>query len=377
MNRGMRTFLSLLLVVAMVLSLGLAAGCAGGEDEADTGEEVTEEDGEDTGDIEDPLPGEGFMAAMVTDVGGLGDKSFNDLSWAGLQRAEEELGVEIKALESNEIADYEPNIDQLVAADYDLIFTVGFLMTETTGVKAVEYPDVFFGGIDQFLEEPQDNAVGLLFRENEGAYLAGVVAAMSTTSDFDERLNEDAKIAFIGGMDIPPVQAFEAGYIAGARSVDPDIEVVSLYAGDFDDQAKGKELALSAIDQGADVVFAAAGLTGLGSITACQEAGALFIGVDADQYETVEGAGDVIVTSAVKRVDNAVYQTIEMAVNDEFEGGQNLQFGLADDGVGLAPYHDFEDVIPQDIKDAVEAARADVLDGAVTVPYTRDELESM
>jgi basic membrane protein A len=362
----MRTLLSLFLVLVLMLALGVGVGCTTEEDgEEDTTEETTEEEA---------MPGEGFKAAMVTDVGGLGDKSFNDLAYLGLTRAEEDLGIEIDALESSEIADYAPNVDQLVTADYDQIFTVGFLMTDTTVAKSVEYPDVLFGGIDQFLEEPEANAVGLLFQENEGAYLAGVVAGLSTISDYDERLNDENKIGFVGGEDIPPVQAFEAGYIAGARSVNPDIEVISLYAGSFTDQAKGKELALSLIDQGCDVVFAAAGLTGVGSVTAAQEAGSLFIGVDADQYETIPDSGDVMLTSAIKRVDEAVYQTIEAMVMDEYEGGQNLSFGLAEEGVGLAPYHDFEDVVPQEIKDAVDEAEQDVLDGTVTVPYTRDEL---
>ncbi len=367
MNGHMRKLLSLFLVLVLMLALGVGVGCTSSDDE-DTDEETEETTEEET------LAGEGLKVAMVTDVGGLGDKSFNDLAWAGLQMAEEELGVEIKALESNEIADYEPNVDQLVGADYDQIFTVGFLMTDTTSAKSVEYPDVLFGGIDQFLEEPAENARGLLFKENEAAYLAGVVAALSTTSDYDDRLNEEKKIGFVGGMDIPPVQAFEAGFIAGAQSADPEVEVISLYSGSFEDQAKGKELALSLIDQGCDVVFAAAGLTGVGSIAAAQEAGSLFIGVDADQYETVEGSGDVMLTSAIKRVDQAVFLTVQQMVDDEFAGAENFSFGLAEDAVGLAPYHDFEDVIPQEIKDAVDAAETDVLDGVIVVPYTRDEL---
>jgi len=248
-------------------------------------------------------------------------------------------------------------------------------MTDTTNKKAPEYPDVVFGGIDQFFEAPASNQIGLLFKENEAAYLAGVVAGLATLDRaLDDRINDANTIAFIGGMDIPPVEKFEVGFIAGARSVNPDVKVISLYAGDFDDQAKGKELALSAIGQGADVVFAAAGLTGLGSITACQERGALFIGVDADQYLTVPGSGDVMLTSAVKRVDVAVFETVRAALEGTFEGGQNISFGLAEEGVGLAPFHDFEDNVSQEIKDAVEKARADVLSGAVAVPQARDEL---
>ncbi|MBE0416616.1 MAG: BMP family ABC transporter substrate-binding protein [Coriobacteriia bacterium] len=359
MDAKFRKVLALLLVFALVTVF--AVGCGGEEEPAD----------DDTGEV----PATDVKAAMVTDVGGLGDKSFNDMSWEGLKRAEQELGVEIRALESNEIADYEPNIDQLANAGYDAIFTVGFLMTDTTNAKAPEYPDVVFGGIDQFFEEPVENQVGLLFKENEAAYLAGVVAGLATLdSDLDDRINDKNVIGFIGGMDIPPVEKFEVGFIAGAKSVNPDVDVISLYAGSFDDTSKGKELALSVIDQGADVVFAAAGLTGLGSITACQERGALFIGVDADQYETVEGSGDVMLTSAIKRVDVAVFETIKAVVEGTFVGGENREFGLSEDGVGLAPFHDFEDVVSQAIKDAVEEARQAVLDGSVTVPALRTEL---
>lgn len=359
-NGRIRKVLALLLAIAMVGAL--IAGCSSSKDT-----------GTDTGSTDTPKSD--IKAAMVTDVGGLGDKSFNDMSYAGLERAQKELGVEIKALESNEIADYRPNIDQLAGAGYNAIFTVGFLMTDTTTQTAGEYPDVTFGGIDQFYPAPPANAAGLLFKENEAAYLAGVVAGLATKDKaLDSRINDKNVIGFVGGMDIPPVEKFEVGFIAGAKSVNPDVEVISLYAGSFDDQAKGKELALSEIEKGADVVFAAAGLTGLGSITACQEKGALFIGVDADQYETVPGSGDVMLTSAVKRVDNAVFETIKQIVDGTFKGGQNVEFGLAEDGVGIAPFHDFESKVSQDIKDAVEAARAAVLDGSVKVPASRSEL---
>jgi basic membrane protein A len=355
-------------LLALILAFALVAACAAG---------CSSDDGtdEDAGDTTPEEPMTDIRAAMVTDAGGLGDKSFNDLAYAGLQRAETELGTEIKALASSEIADYEPNIDQLAGVGYDVIFTVGFFMTETTDLKASEYPDVVFAGIDQFSEAPADNQAGLLFKEHEGAYLAGVIAGLATLDEgLDDRINADNTIAFIGGMDSPPVEKFEAGFIAGARSVNPDIEVVSLYAGSFDDQAKGKELAVTAIEQGADIVFAAAGQTGLGCITACVERGTLFIGVDADQYETVDEAKPIILTSAIKRVDQAVFTIVEEVVNGTFEGGQNIEFGLAEDGVGVAPYHEFEDKISQDIKDAVDAATADVLDGTVTVPATRAEL---
>jgi basic membrane protein A len=354
----------LALLVAFALVVVLAVGCTTAED--DGAEEDTADD----------APTTDVQAAMVTDVGGLGDKSFNDLAYAGLQMAEEEFGMEIKVLESNEIADYQPNIDQLANAGYNVIFTVGFLMTDTTADSAPVYTDVDFGGIDQFFEgEIADNQVGLNFKEQEAAYLAGIVAGeLTTMPDVHESLNDANTIAFVGGMDIPPVERFEVGYIAGAKSVNPDVEIISLYVGNFEDAAKAKELGITAIEQGADIVFAAAGLPGAGVAQACVENGALFIGVDADQYETLPEAQDVIITSAIKRVDQAVYLTTKDVVEGTFMGGDNRLFGLAEEGVGLAPYHNFEDVVPQETKDKVDEAAAAVSAGEVMVPATRDEL---
>lgn len=345
------------LVVVVALVAVLSIGCTQTEEATDTG--GTE------------LPGAGVKTAMVTDVGGLGDKSFNDLSWAGMQKAAAELGVETKVLESKEIADYESNITQLANAGYSPIFTVGFLMQDVTMKLAPTFPDVNFGGIDQFYEEPGANLVGVQFKEQEAAYLAGVVAGLATKDTFDERLDPENVVGFVGGMDIPPVERFEVGFVAGVKSVNPDAKVIILYAGKFDDQAKGKELGLSAIDQGADVVFAAAGQTGLGTIKACQEKNALFIGVDADQYLTVPNSGDVMLTSAVKRVDSAVFDLISKHVDGAYPGGTIVTYGLAEDGVGLAPYHDFETKVPQSIKDAVQKATDDIKSGTVTVPAER------
>jgi len=316
-------------------------------------------------------PASTFKTAMVTDIGGLGDKSFNDLSWAGLEKAKADLGVETKVLSSKSIADYETNLTNLSDAGYSPIFAVGFLMTDAVSKIASTTPDTNFGGIDIFFTNPPKNVVGLNFKEQEAGYLAGVVAGLSTKASFDPRLNTKNIIGFVGGMPIPPVQRYEAGFVAGAKSVNPTVKVISLYAGKFDDQAKGKELGLSLISQGADVVFAAAGQTGIGTFTACQESKkALFIGVDSDQFLTLTNPGDTILTSAVKRIDVAVFSVVKQAKDGAFPGGQNLSFGLADDGVGIAPYHDFDAKVPQAIKDAVDKATADIKAGTITVPET-------
>lgn len=312
-----------------------------------------------------------LKAAMVTDVGGLGDKSFNDLSWAGLQKAKTELGIDVKVLESKQIADYESNLTQLASAGYSPIFAVGFLMTDAVSKIASATPSTNFGGIDISFTNPPKNVVGLNFKEQEAGYLAGIVAGLATKDTFDSRLNSKNVIGFVGGMTIPPVQRYEAGFVAGAKSVNPSVKVISLYAGKFDDQAKGKELGLSLVSDGADVIFAAAGQTGIGTFNACKESKkALFIGVDADQYLTLTNAGDTILTSAVKKIDNAVSEVVKQTVDGSFPGGQNLQFGLKEDGVGLAPYHNFDAKVPQAIKDAVTKAITDIKAGTVTVPET-------
>ncbi len=308
---------------------------------------------------------------MVTDIGGLGDKSFNDLSNAGLERAKKEFGIETTVLESKEAADYESNIQQLVSAGYNPIFAVGFLMQDTVSKVSTTYPDVTFGGIDQFFDPTIENVIGLNFKEQEAAYLAGYLAALMTTDPaIDPRINAKPILGFVGGMPIPPVQRFEAGFVAGAKKANPNVQVKSIYTGSFTDQQKGLEAGKALIEQGADIVFAAAGQTGLGTFKACQENDAIFIGVDADQYETIPNAGDVILTSAVKRVDNAVYETVKRANEGTLKGGENALFGLKEDGVGLAPYHDWESKIPQEIKDKVEAAKQEVISGGFTVPDT-------
>ena len=355
---NVKTSRILALLLALMLVLAFVPGCAAEEEPA------AEEPAAEEPVAEEPA----LKAAMVTDVGGLGDKSFNDLAYEGLKRAEEELGVEIEVLESAEITDYETNIDSLANAGYSPIFAVGFLMTDTVVKMAPQYPDTLFGGVDEFFEAPLENMAGLNFKEEEGSYLAGVVAGLATKETFDSKLNDKNIIGFVGGMDVPLIKKFEAGFIAGAKSVNPDVQVISLYTGSFTDQAKGKELGLSLIEQGADVIYAAAGACGTGTIQACQEKGALFIGVDADQYLTVPGSGDVMLTSMMKRVDNAVFMTIESVLNDEFAGGENQVFGLKEGGVELAPFHDFESKVPQAIKDAVQKATDDIVGGTVTVP---------
>lgn len=350
MRRGIRTVLALVLIAALAM-LALA-GCGG------TAGNTTET----------TKPEPKLKAGMVTDIGGLGDKSFNDLSYAGLQKAETDLGVEIKAVSSKAMTDYDSNIALLANDKFDVVFCVGFLMTDAIGKASKAFPASKFGGIDIFVEKPEANEVGLLFKEQEAGYLAGVAAGLLTKDTaVDSRLNADNVIGFVGGMEIPPVQKFQAGFIAGAKSVNPDVKVISLYSGSFTDQAKGKEIGLSLISQKADIIFAAAGQSGIGAYQACKEKNALFIGVDSDQYLTLPTPGDTVITSAMKRVDVAVFETIKAVKDGGFKSGNNT-FGLKEGGVDLAPWHDFESKVPQTLKDAIEKAKAAIIDGSVVVP---------
>lgn len=348
----------LALLLALMLLVAFVPGCAAEEEPAAEEPAAEEPVAEETS----------VRAAMITDTAGLGDKSFNDLTWRGFEQAESELGVEVKALESATINDYETNLSSLAQAGYSPLVATGFLLTDTVSKVCLEYPDTMFINIDGFFDPVPANVVGVGFKEHEGSYLAGVVAGLATKDTFDERLNDKNVIGFVGGMDVPLIRKFQAGFEAGAKSVNPDVQVIGLYTGSWDDVAKGKELGLSLIDQGADVIFAAAGGCGEGTVRACQEKGALFIGVDADQYNTIANSGDVMLTSMMKNIDVVVYDLIEDMVNDGFPAGTMQVFGLAEGGVGLAPYHDFESKVPQSIKDAVEKATQDIVGGTVTVP---------
>lgn len=342
--------------VAVVLAFGLVGGLVAGCSSAKPAETTT---GGSTK----------IKSAMVTDIGGLGDKSFNDLSAAGLDKASKELGVETKVVESKAPTDYESNLTQLANAGYNPIFAVGFLMTDTVTKVSTSTPDVTYAGIDEFFMPTIPNVIGLNFKEQEAGYLAGVLAgSLTTLPNVDPRINDKAVLGFVGGMEIPPVQRYQAGFIAGAKQANPAVEVKSIYTGSFTDQQKGSEAGKALIEQGADIIFAAAGQTGLGTAKACQENKALFIGVDSDQFNTIPGIGDTIVTSAVKNIDVAVFETIKKAVDGTLKGGENVLFGIKGGGVGLSPYHDWETKLPADVKAKVDAAKQSVIDGTYTVP---------
>jgi basic membrane protein A len=304
------------IAVAALAVLALAAGCGGGDEETATTSAGTT--GEKT-----------IRVGLVTDIGQLNDRGFNALAFKGLQQAERELGVEGRVIESKSASDYVPNLTSFARQGYDLLIGVGFAQGDAVDAVATRFPDTRFVIIDvdhAFLKHKPGNVVGLLFREQEVGYLAGYLAALQA-----KREPGPDVISSVGGMKEPPVDRFIAGYQAGARRAVPGIRLLNGYSQDWDDLAKCKELALNQIAAGSTIVFQVAGGCGLGALDAAKERDAWGIGVDADQ----SFLGPHILTSAMKRVDQAVFLTIRSVVDGTWQGGRNAVFGLEEDGVGL------------------------------------------
>ena len=296
------------------------------------------------------------------DVGGRGDKSFNDQAYAGLERARNELGIVFRTLETGEGSDREAAMRQLAAGDAQLIFGVGFLFTDDIKKLAQEFPDKKFACID-YTVNPGDtlppNLVALKFKEEEGSYLVGALSGL---------LTKTGKLGFVGGMQIPLIKKFEAGYVAGVRAVSPRAQVIVKYAGTtgtaFKDPTKGKELALAEYNQGADIIYHASGSTGLGVFEAARERDKLAIGVDSDQNDEAPGH---ILTSMVKRVDVAVFDTIRETLQGRWSGGVKV-FGLAEDGVSWVYDQRNRALIPDRVKATVDSLRAEIVAGRIVAP---------
>jgi basic membrane protein A len=357
--------ISILLVILFAMLALVLTGC--GQDE-----EVAETPAQETEAAE--AEAEPMIAAMATDVGGLGDKSFNDGAFAGLEMGAD-LGFEARVVESNQQTDYIPNLTGLAEDGAEIVFAVGFLMEQAVKEAAQMNPDTYFAGIDIGGDPEIPNFQGIVYKEEQSGFLAGIVAGHMTAefSDASPKLNPDPIVGVVLGMFVPPVERFEVGFIQGVKYANPDVEVLSVTAGDFTDQARGNEAATAMIEQGADIIFHAAGLTGLGAIQAAKDAGVLAIGVDVDQNDV---APDTVLTSAIKKIPESVYVVLESVVNDNFEGGTH-SYGLAEDATGIAPFHGFDDVVPQEVKDAVAAAREDILSGEIEIATTRSEIEDL
>ncbi len=348
-----------LLVLLVTLALALVAAGCGGDDDDEAAPAATGETGAPAEDV--------ISVGMVSDTGGLDDRGFNEFSINGFERAQSELGVEGRVYVSESGDDYLPNLTAAVDDGHDLVIAIGFLIQPSVAEVAAEATDVNFAGVDQFFGEEPDcggdtgvvcslpNVVGLQFPSEEAGYLAGIVAAS---------MSESGTISTVGGIKIPPVDNWIAGFRQGAMDTNPDIKLLNAYSQDFVDAAKCKEIALDQISQGSDVVFQVAGLCGLGALDAACQEGVYAIGVDADQ----SFAGDCILTSALKPLELAVFETIKSAQEGTFAGGQNAFFGIQDypDAQLLAPY---SADVPQEVQDAVAAAQEQLISGEIDPPF--------
>lgn len=315
---------------------------------------------------------------LVTDTGGVNDKSFNQSAWAGVQKAGTDFGFDVKFIESKQPTDYEKNIDQFAASGYDVIVTVGFLMGDATAAKAKQYPNIKFAIIDNqyfptkgvaYCDETKKdcyadggltNVTSLMFQEDQVGFLAGVLAGGMTKT---------GTVCTVSGMEIPPVVRYVVGYQNGAKWIKPDVKSLNVYIPSFVDPAKGKETGQSMISQGCDVVFGVGGNTGNGGLLAAKEKNLMAIGVDVDQYNTYPEVASALITSAQKNVDTAVYNYLKAISTGTAKAGA-LTANVQNGGVGLAPYHDWDSKIPQAVKDKVTAALAGLKDGSIKTGYT-------
>lgn len=353
-----KKILAVLLSAAMVATM-TACGSSSSTEEAAPAEETTEAEAGEGEETEAPAAAAGdFKVGLITDVGGVNDGSFNQSAWEGLQRAMEDLGIEANYLESATDADYVPNIETFVDEEYDLIISVGYMLADATKAAAEANPDVKFAIIDDATID-LDNVTCLMFKQEQASYLVGYVAGLMT---------ETNNIGFVLGMANETMNQFGYGYCAGAIDANPDIKIQQFNANSFADSATGKTNANTAITNGADIVFHAAGATGLGVIEACKEANVYAIGVDSDQSSI---APQTVITSAMKRVDNAVYDTVESLIAGTLESGIHT-YDLSVGGVDIAPT---QDLLSDDVIAAVEDVKEKIISGEVVVPSNKAEFE--
>jgi basic membrane protein A len=340
---------TLMFVVVAALFLAVGAASCGG-------------DGGDEG------GGDKMKVGLVTDTGGVDDRGFNQFSIAGLDKAAEDLDIEKRVYVSNSADDYLPNLEAAVDDENDLVIAVGFLLAPSAIQVATENPDISFAGVDHFYGPPGDkaceesktcavdNALGMIFPTEEAGYLAGIVAALTTKTN---------TVSTVGGIKIPPVDNWIAGYQAAVKATKPNVKLLNAYSNDFNDAAKCKEIALDQISQGSDVVFQVAGDCGLGALDAACEKNVTAIGVDADQ----SAQGKCVLTSALKPLTDSVFGVIDQFVKGDFKGGTNQSFGVEQlpDAKLLAP---FQGEVSQEITDAVAKAEAGLKDGSIDPPAT-------
>ncbi|HLS60214.1 MAG TPA: BMP family protein [Virgibacillus sp.] len=350
------------LFVVLVLSVALFLAACGSSDDAKSDDKDNAEDASD------------YSVGLVTDVGGVDDKSFNQSSWEGLQEWGEEHGLEEKEgyeyAQSDDESDYLPNLNRFVRNDFNLIFGIGFMLEDGINTIAEQHPDANFAIVDSVVDQP--NVVSINFADHEGSFLVGVAAALKTETD---------KVGFIGGVDSETINKFEAGFVAGVKSIDSSIDVDVQYAGAFDAADDGKLIASNMYNNDVDIIYHSAGGTGNGVFAQAKDIkhndpdrDVWVIGVDRDQYD--EGVIDdhnITLTSMLKRVDVAVQEVSNMGMEGEFPAGETLEFSIEDDGIGISLKN--EDALTDDIVDAIDEWKEKIVNGDVDVPGNHEELE--
>src|SRR5437870_1207468 len=332
----------------LVLAAIVAAACGGGGTGGTAGTS--------------PSPGKAIKVGLVTDVGGLNDKSFNQAANTGRLQAEKDLGLQTQVIESKKQEDYVPNLTTFAQQNYDLVIAVGFLMQNAAWKVATQFPNVKFAIIDGAPANDKGdtanlpNVANLFFKEQEAGYLVGVIAATMAKNKVGKATHNT--LCSMGGIPIPPVDHYIAGYQDAIKTIDPSATIINGYSNDFVDQQKGKEVGLNHISKNCDILFQVAGGSGLGYIAAAKEKGVYAIGVDVDQIDVAPGT---VITSAIKRDDKAVYDTVKAVKDKAYKAGDNF-FSATKDGIGIGKV---DAVVPANIKTAADQAMADMKSGKI------------
>lgn len=354
--------LSLLLLVVMVMVTACGNNTSSNGSSANAGSNAAEGGETSSGDK---------LKVVLLIPGTLGDKSFFDSANSGLQKVKDELGAETKVVEMGvDKTKWEPTFNDIAAEDWDVIISGGSEITEMFNATAELYPDKKFINYDTDIDEAPENMYNMSYATNEVSFLAGAVAALATQSDM-ENANPENVIGFVGGMDIPGINAFLVGYIQGAQYVDPAVKVAVSYAGDFVNPAKGKELSLIQYNSGVDVIFNVAGGTGLGIFDAAKEKKKYAIGVDSDQAmllnDTDSEKANLIVTSSIKKIDSAILGAVKRLQDGTLEMGKRDVLSFVDDGVGIAENEIYKNIFPADLQAKVEEVKQKLINKEITV----------
>lgn len=346
---------SLAVICCLVMMMSLLMAC-GGENTENTGGNETNNTTTNNGSQESEAAAK---VAVVFATGGLGDKSFNDNAYAGIERAKEELGIEYDYVEPQEISEFETHHREFAkTGEYDLILGIGFDQVDAITMVASEFPDQKFLLIDSTVEA--DNVASAIFKSHEASFLAGAISAQQS---------ESKKIGIVGGLDIPLINEFVAGYMAGAKYIDPSVEVSVNYVGAWNDPNTGKEMAISMYEGGADIVYAAAGGSGLGVFTAAEEKGAAAIGADMVPSQMP----DVLYLGTLKRIDNVIFNNVKSVIEGTWTPGI-MNLGLAEEAVGYSVEGSNIET-PQEYIDVAEELKQKIISGELVVPNTLDAVD--